>query len=129
MWILIVSVFNSNVAFGQLLQLGVIGHHYFEHKAENSNLSFSSFLKLHYANQIKHADDRHHDHKRLPFKSQDGQLTLMSVTGDSFIQQVSEPELQAPVLPVHFQTQLPPTGTGKYALVIGFAINKELSGL
>jgi len=89
MWILIVSVFNSNVAFGQLLQLGVIGHHYFEHKAENSNLSFSSFLKLHYANQIKHADDRHHDHKRLPYKSQDGQLTLMSVTGDSFIQQVS----------------------------------------
>ncbi len=33
MWILIVSVFNSNVAFGQLLQLGVIGHYYFEHKA------------------------------------------------------------------------------------------------
>lgn len=60
---------SANTAFGQLYKLPVLIHHYLEHVDWDNNSSFIDFLSKHYVAEIKHPDDKHHDHQKLPFKS------------------------------------------------------------
>lgn len=61
---------TANTAFGQVLRLPTLVHHYLEHvEWDNSNLI--EFLSEHYAKTINHPDDKHHDHENLPFKAVD----------------------------------------------------------
>lgn len=61
---------TANTAFGQLLRLPTLIHHYIEH-VELDNSSLFEFLSEHYAKTINHPDDKHHDHEKLPFKTTD----------------------------------------------------------
>lgn len=68
----------ANTAFGQVLRLPVLVHHYLEHCDQN-NLSLADFLNEHYVGSIQHPDDRHHDHEHLPFKT-DGHAVQLVIT-------------------------------------------------
>jgi hypothetical protein len=67
--ILLMSTFVfSTTEFCQLLKLPMLITHFQEHKAEKSDLSFFSFLKMHYFNgDPKDADDE--TDMKLPFKT------------------------------------------------------------
>jgi hypothetical protein len=69
---------TANTAFGQLLRLPILVHHYLEH-VEYENASLIKFLSEHYATIINHPDDKHHDHKKLPFKTLNFQV-IQAVT-------------------------------------------------
>ena len=61
---------TANTAFGQLLRLPTLIHHYWEH-VEWDNSTLFEFLSEHYSIKINHPDDKHHDHEKLPFKAVD----------------------------------------------------------
>ncbi|MBS1637171.1 MAG: hypothetical protein JST26_14730 [Bacteroidetes bacterium] len=72
---LIAIFFVSSILFAQtelhqLAKLPVLVQHFFEHKAENKDLSLVSFLKMHYFNGDPKDKDYERDMK-LPFKSND----------------------------------------------------------
>ena len=59
---------NSATELHELVKLPVLLTHYMHHKEENKNLSFESFINLHYSD--KKADNNEQDnHQQLPFKS------------------------------------------------------------
>jgi hypothetical protein len=62
---------SANTVFGQLLRLPTLIHHYLEHVVLDNNPSLIAFLQKHYTEKINHADDQHHDHEKLPFKTAD----------------------------------------------------------
>ncbi len=61
---------GATTAFGELLKLPALIHHYSEHIQDEKNdyFSFFDFLAEHYAGDINHSDI-HHDHDDLPFKT------------------------------------------------------------
>lgn len=59
---------TANTAFGQLLRLQTLVHHYLEH-IERGNSTFIDFLSEHYAKEIGHPDNKRGDHQKLPFKA------------------------------------------------------------
>lgn len=50
----------------ELGKLPALIHHYKSHRSLNSDLSFISFLELHYSNPAHHEQD-HKEHHKLPF--------------------------------------------------------------
>lgn len=64
----------ANTAFGQVLRLPRLIHHYLEHCKWDNNSSVVDFLTKHYSGEIAHPDDEHKDHENLPFKSADKQI-------------------------------------------------------
>lgn len=60
---------SANTAFGEVLKLPVLIHHYVEHEELEHKVSFIDFLKEHYSNLAQHDDYAHHHHDNLPFKS------------------------------------------------------------
>jgi hypothetical protein len=52
----------------ELLKFPMLVQHFMEHKAQNNQLSFFSFLEMHYASGSSHDVSKGHDMK-LPFKS------------------------------------------------------------
>ncbi len=72
---LIILLTSSN-SFGQILRLPTLVHHYFEH-VEWDNSTLSEFLSIHYAVNINHPDDKHHDHENLPFKTVDSHTSII----------------------------------------------------
>jgi len=50
----------------ELTKLPALFQHYQKHRAYNSELSFLSFLEMHYANASHHTQD-HKEHHKLPF--------------------------------------------------------------
>lgn len=83
----------ANTAFGQLLRLPTLIHHYNEHVAWDNSTLFE-FLAEHYAATINHPDDQHHDHEKLPFKAGDCQpmpvVTIVSQSISLFTQVIPE---------------------------------------
>ena len=73
----------------QLLKLPALIEHYFEHTAEDKDLSFWAFLHIHYAHGIVVDDDYEKDMK-LPFKS----------TNDCAAISVSTPPPSSPYTPI-----------------------------
>lgn len=59
---------TANTAFGQLLRLPTLIHHFLEH-LEEGHLSLFEYLSDHYAKEIDHPDTKHKDHQNLPFKT------------------------------------------------------------
>jgi hypothetical protein len=55
---------TANTAFGQMLRLPTLVHHYLEH-VEWDNMTLFEFLSEHYAVNINHPDDKHHDHEKV----------------------------------------------------------------
>ncbi len=67
--ILFLFVFlNANTAFGEILKLPILIHHYIEHEGLEKSVSFIDFLNEHYTNVAQHRDYAHHHHDNLPFK-------------------------------------------------------------
>lgn len=60
---------SANTAFGEILRLPTLLHHYSEHVKWDHNDSFSKFIAEHYVLKINHPDDQHNDHQNIPFKS------------------------------------------------------------
>ena len=75
--LILISFINTNIFFGQILNFTIVLHHFHEHKTENQKIDFFTFLKIHYKKDVNHADDRHMDHKRLPFKQNQGNSNLI----------------------------------------------------
>lgn len=65
---LLILFISANTAFGQLLRLPELIHHYIEHN-EKDQSTFFEFIQLHYGKKINHPDDQHHHHQKLPFKA------------------------------------------------------------
>ncbi|MCZ2100976.1 MAG: hypothetical protein LC107_05510 [Chitinophagales bacterium] len=64
------SFLSANTAFGEVLKLPLLIHHYFEHSQEDDDNSIIDFLAKHYGKDINHHhNDSHHDHDKLPFKT------------------------------------------------------------
>lgn len=59
------------------MRLPVLVHHFIEH-VELDNSTLVEFLVEHYKETINHADDVHHDHERLPFKTVDCNSSLVT---------------------------------------------------
>lgn len=64
----------TNTAFGELLRLPILIHHYLEH-VEWDNMAISEFISEHYGSTINHPDDKHNDHQKLPFKAENCHTT------------------------------------------------------
>lgn len=61
---------TANTAFGEILRLPILVHHYIEHTQEDKDASFINFIALHYGGNIEHQHkENHHDHEKLPFKT------------------------------------------------------------
>lgn len=82
LFFLFVYLFSST-EFSELLKMNVLFEHFAEHKAENKNLSISTFLYMHYVNHGKDNKDSSQDNK-LPFHSN-------SESSNSFIYSVIIP--------------------------------------
>ncbi len=74
-YILVIQLATGHNAFVELLRLPSLIEHFKEHRTENSTLSISQFLYLHYA------DEQHHDadtkHENLPMHCH-GHFTLIN---------------------------------------------------
>lgn len=68
--LLFIHLFTATELY-QLLKFPLLLQHFSEHKQQESDLSFWSFLKVHYADNIV-ADEDHDQDMKLPFKSDDG---------------------------------------------------------
>ncbi|MBS1760629.1 MAG: hypothetical protein JST23_10955 [Bacteroidetes bacterium] len=66
---------SANTAFGEVLKLPMLIHHYMEHSNIENKISFIDFLKEHYTNLAKHGDSTQHHHEKLPFKTIDSNLS------------------------------------------------------
>lgn len=78
--------FTVNTAFGQLLRIPTLVHHFLEH-VQLDNSTLEEFITEHYAKEINHPDDKHNDHQNLPFKALDNHAmqVVISVSQPSFI--------------------------------------------
>ncbi len=63
----------ANTELHELLKIPVLVHHYLEHDDNDNSVSFIDFLNEHYNNNNSHndTDNKHHDHQKLPFKTND----------------------------------------------------------
>jgi hypothetical protein len=70
MLVIIISVqlLFGNTLLPELAKLPQLFEHFNEHKSVNANLSFFSFLKMHYADPAHQESDKNH-HEKLPLKS------------------------------------------------------------
>jgi hypothetical protein len=90
--LLISSFLISSTEFYQILKVPFLLEHFKEHKSLNEGTTFWSFLSMHYSNNdIKYAD--YEKDMRLPFKSSEGSLHLLSI---SFINYFSTTKLHKP---------------------------------
>lgn len=90
--LLISSFLISSTEFYQVLKVPFLLEHFTEHKNLNEGTTFWSFLSMHYSNNdIKYAD--YDKDMRLPFKSSEGSLHLLSI---SFIHYSSSTKLHKP---------------------------------
>lgn len=67
---------SANTAFGEVLKLPLLVHHYFEHTQEDKSETIFDFLVQHYSGNINHHHhnkDTEHDH--LPFKTLNSHAT------------------------------------------------------
>lgn len=65
--LLAIYIFGNTQA-GQLLKLPLLVTHYVQHKAENPQISFLAFLKIHYVDPQPYDADYQQD-MQLPFKT------------------------------------------------------------
>lgn len=72
--------FFARTDLNQMVRLPVLFHHYQEHSTEQNGCSFWDFLTMHYGGPVNHADDRHGDHGKLPFKPCDAKLLVLGST-------------------------------------------------
>lgn len=72
---------GATTAFGELLKLPALIHHYSEHvhDEKNADFSFFDFLAEHYDGTIDHSDS-HHDHEDLPFKTINPNIAQVLIT-------------------------------------------------
>ncbi len=77
--ILLLSLYLlSTTEAHQLLKLPSLVQHYFQHKAENNNLTLLSFLNMHYAETVVYDDDYAQD-MQLPFKTHAENFCVIAV--------------------------------------------------
>ena len=96
------SFLSANTAFGEVLKLPLLIHHYIEHTQEDNDHSIIVFLAKHYGKDIHHHhNDNHHDHDNLPFKTTNvHSLQIISFQSPNieFSKNIAEKELKIPVL-------------------------------
>lgn len=68
----------SQTELHQILKLPVLVQHYFEHKAENKNITLAGFIVLHYFSGNPVDDDYARD-MQLPFKTSDCIQAITSI--------------------------------------------------
>ena len=61
---------SANTELHQFFKLPVLIHHFIEHNEEEQDISLFHFLGEHYGSYPDDSDN-HHDHEKLPFKSND----------------------------------------------------------
>ena len=62
----------------ELGKLPALFEHYQKHRAYNINLTFLSFLEMHYADEAHHTQD-HKEHHKLPFTDHHKTISLACV--------------------------------------------------
>jgi hypothetical protein len=79
--LLTIHLFTATELY-QMVKLPLLIEHYLEHKEQKSDLTFWTFLKVHYSDN-KLIDEDHDQDMKLPFKSDDGciNITLTAVIG------------------------------------------------
>jgi len=96
------SFLSANTAFGEVLKLPLLIHHYIEHTQEDNDNSIVDFLVKHYGKDINHHhNDSHHDHDNLPFKTinvHSVQVVYIQPLFVEFSRQIAEKELEIPIL-------------------------------
>lgn len=67
---------SANTAFGEVLKLPLLIHHYIDHLREGNELSVIDFFVNHYSGKIQHHHQgNNHEHENLPFKSANNNFT------------------------------------------------------
>ncbi len=96
------SFLSANIAFGEVLKLPLLIHHYIEHTQEDNDNSIVDFLVKHYGKDINHHhNDNHHDHDNLPFKTinvHSIQVVYFHPLFIKFSRQIAEKDLKIPIL-------------------------------
>ncbi|WP_316838624.1 hypothetical protein [Pedobacter gandavensis] len=78
---LILLIFSTGLQ--ELIKLPLLFQHYFEHKAINEDITFSTFLFDHY-NSVPHTDNDQERDNQLPFKSVDQHSVLSNSAAPPF---------------------------------------------
>lgn len=96
------SFLSANTAFGEILKLPLLIHHYIEHTQEDNDNSILDFLAKHYGKDINHHhNNSHHDHDHLPFKTiniHSAQVVYFQPLFIEFSKQITEKDLKIPTL-------------------------------
>lgn len=72
----LLSFLNATTAFGEILKLPILIHHYFEHSQEDKDASVFRFFAQHYKRTVDHEhQNSHNDHEKLPFKTTIGHVS------------------------------------------------------
>ncbi len=84
---LLLTFLNANTAFGEVLKLPMLIHHFVEH-AQGGNDSVLDFLAKHYKDKNGHNHQNSpNDHEKLPFKTADGHFSsVVSIAPLIFIE-------------------------------------------
>lgn len=86
--VILVSYLSSSTQLIEVLKLPFLIEHYFEHKAENKNLTFLQYLKLHYAETKHYAQD--HKEKQLPFKTiPQAAFNVVAINKTDFVESIN----------------------------------------
>ncbi|HND94364.1 MAG TPA: hypothetical protein PLR98_01675 [Chitinophagaceae bacterium] len=77
---------SANTAFGEVLKMPLLIHHYIEHTQEDNDNSILDFLAQHYGNKCNHQhSNNHHNHEKLPFKTADCHFAQVITVAPTFI--------------------------------------------
>lgn len=97
---------SSSTQLIEVLKLPLLIEHYFEHKAENQNITFIQFIKLHYSENQHY--EQHHKEKQLPFKAiSQANFNAIAIHKTNFIETVSSNRISNPILKhtVHYSSK------------------------
>src|SRR5690606_4838548 len=71
----LLTFLNAHTAFGEVLKLPILIHHYIEHSEQDQDASIIHFFVKHYQGSADHQHQHsHNDLDKLPFKTVDGHV-------------------------------------------------------
>lgn len=84
----LLTFLNAHTAFGEVLKLPFLIHHYIEHSKQDQDASIIHFFVKHYQGNADHQHkNSHNDHDKLPFKTVDGHLySVVSIVPQNYIE-------------------------------------------
>src|SRR5690606_31054832 len=84
----LLTFLNAHTAFGEVLKLPILIHHYIDHFEQDQDTSIIHFFVKHYQVKANHKhNNSHNEHDKLSFKTVDVHLySLVSIIPQNYIE-------------------------------------------